>query len=82
MDKVTVVRPMLGIAHMIACCEKDATDAEILEACNRLNPSGTTGGWASVIREGHRDDFWNPVGKLCPVKCSDDENRLHIVVGC
>jgi hypothetical protein len=57
---------------MQVCCEKDATDEEILSVCNRENPSGTHNGWSSVIRTGD--------GML--VVCSEDTGRLHILVEC
>lgn len=72
MKKVLVTRPMVGICHMQVCAEKNVTDDEILQACNKENASGTTNGWAEVIRDG--DDS--------PVECADDANRLHILVSC
>jgi len=72
MAKVIVTRPMLGLCHMQVCAIKDVTDEEILEVSNRENPSGTTGGWSSVIREGD--------GK--PGQCSDYPNRMHFLVQC
>lgn len=57
---------------MQVCCEKDATDEEILDVCNRENPAGTRIGWGEVIRE----------GQGAPVVCKDDPGRLHILVSC
>lgn len=76
MDRVVITRPILGICHMAVCAAKDATDEEILDVCNRENPSGTSAGWASVVR----DDPEYPQAN--PVQCADDSERLHIMVSC
>lgn len=39
MNKVIIASPMIGICHMSVCCEKDATNEEILEVCNGENPA-------------------------------------------
>jgi hypothetical protein len=75
-NKVVVTQAMIGICHMAVCCEKEATDDEILAVCNRENPSGTTRGWNSVVR----DDKDHP--QCNPVVCADDPNRLHVMVAC
>lgn len=72
MEKVIITRPILGICHMQACVEKDATDDEILEVCNKENPSGTTNGWTNIIR-------W---GDGAPVQCEDNPDRLHVLAVC
>jgi hypothetical protein len=72
MARVIVTRFMVGICHMQVCAIADVTDEEILEVCNRENPSGTTAGWGKVIREGdgkHR-------------QCSDYPDRMHFLVEC
>lgn len=79
MEKVIVTRPMIGICHMQVCCDKDATDQEILDVCNRENVSGTSNGWALVIRKLDADSIFQTPG---PVQCADDPNRLHIMVAC
>ena len=75
MERVIVMRGMVGICHMLVCVERDATDDEILSVCNRENPSGTTCGWTNVVREG---DEMAPG----PVECSEHPNRLHMLVSC
>lgn len=77
MDRVVVTKSIHGIAHMQVCAVSDATDDEILEVCNRLNPSGTSNGWSSVCHED--SEFW---GKVAPVQCADDPTRTHFIVGC
>ena len=77
MDRVVVVSPVVGIAHMRVCAASDATDDEILSVCNRLNPSGTSHGWSTVCRGD--DNFW---GKVGPVQCADDPTRTHFMVAC
>ncbi len=54
-QRMLVARPMIGICHMQVCVEKDCSDEEILEFCNRENLAGTSNGWARVIRE---DEDW------------------------
>jgi hypothetical protein len=76
-QRVIVTRAIMGICHMQVCACKDATDEEILATCNSENPSGTQNGWSVVC---HADDeFW---GKLAPVKCEDDPERIHYMVAC
>lgn len=72
MDKIVLLKAFFGIASMVVCADKDATDEEILEFCNSVNPSGTSNGLCEIDREGAR----------APVPCNDDPNRLHIIVNC
>ena len=72
MNRIITSTPVLGICHMQVCAEKDVTDDEVLTHCNRDNPSGTSNGWSSVVRD----------GKNAPVPCHYDSQRLHILVGC
>ena len=72
MDRVVITNPAIGIYYMQVCVVADASDEEILEVCNRENPSGTTNGWTSIIRK----------GKGSPVKCADDPRRLHVLAVC
>ena len=81
MERVVVTRAIVGIAHMQVCAVADATDEEILAVCNVQNPSGTTAGWVSVIRENYDDEFWGGKKKR-PVVCADDPTRKHFIVGC
>lgn len=76
-DRVVISRPIVGLAHMQVCAVDDATDDEILAACNRLNRSGTTNGWTTVHRSA--DEFW---GDVAPVACHDHVGRMHFIVGC
>lgn len=75
-ERVMIVKNFHGICHMIVCVEKDATNDEILEMCNRENPSGTSLGWCKVVREENEDPNRNPV------PCDEIDNRLHILIGC
>lgn len=77
MNRVIVTRPIIGICHMQVCAHNDVTDDEILEVCNRENPSGTSNGWSTVC---HTDsESW---GKVGPVQCKDDPERTHYMVSC
>lgn len=70
--RVMVTRPVLGLFYMQVCAAAEATDEEILAVCNRENPSGTTNGWTTVIRDGDGE----------PVQCDGDPDRLHFLVSC
>lgn len=74
MARVEVSAMMVGICHMQVCAERDVSDEEILAVCNRENPSGTSLGWTTVIREGE--------AKQEPIQCADDASRLHFLVAC
>jgi len=76
MNKVIITKPMQGICHMQVCAEKDTSDEEILDVCNRENPSGTKAGWSEVIR----NDKEHPVNN--PVTCDDHSSRTHFLVVC
>ena len=77
--RVIVTKPMVGLCHMQVCAVKDATDEEILEICNRENPSGTSNGWSQVCHNTEPDKFW---GNLMPVQCAEHEDRVHYLVAC
>lgn len=76
MGKVEINRFFLDLCHMQVCAEAGATDEEILDACNALNPSGTTLGWTRVIR----DDPEYP--NRNPVTCATNPKRVHFLVTC
>lgn len=80
MERVIVTRPILGICHMQVCAASDATDEEILEACNRLNPAGTSHGWAEVIRADITEGYW--AGAKGPNPCAEIPGRTHFLVSC
>ena len=85
MDRVIVTSPFCGILYMQVCAIADATDEEILEVCNTKNPSGTTMGWANVIRENREvGTMDNPKKKvnLAPVQCKDYPDRKHFIAVC
>ena len=67
--RVIVTRPVVGICNMQVCIVKDATDEEILRVCNKENPSGTSHGWATVVRS----DI---------AICANDKDRQHLFVQC
>lgn len=77
MNRVVVTRHMIGICAMQVCAEHDVTDEEILEVCNKENPSGTTSGWCRVIRHDEND-----LRHAIPVVCENDSNRRHFIVLC
>jgi hypothetical protein len=75
--RVTVTCAFLGLCHMQVCAVADATDAEMLEQCNRENPAGTSRGWRYVYRTD--DPLW---GRTAPVVCQHDATRRHFLVRC
>jgi hypothetical protein len=68
MNRVVILKPVVGLCYCQVCAVDDANDDEILEVCNRENPSGTSAGWCEVIHE--------------PVRCIDDPDRVHLLVAC
>jgi len=77
MDPIIMTKPMVGIAHMQVCANRDVLDEELLVYANRVNPSGTEFGWTTVLREKdpNRPDS-------IPVTCSDDPERVHYLISC
>ena len=67
--RVQITRPWAGLCHMQVCVAADATDEEILEICNAVNPSGTSRGWETVDR-----------GDVVP--CANEPGRIHLIVEC
>jgi hypothetical protein len=81
MERVIVTRPIMGICWMSVCAVDDATDEEILEICNKENPSGTTAGWARVIRkETELTSLENE--NIRPILCSQEQGRIHFIISC
>lgn len=72
MKRVIVTRDYVGLTCMQVCAVEDATDEEILEVCNRENPSGTEAGWSTVLRGEHDG----------PVRCETYPDRLHWLAQC
>ncbi len=66
----------VGFLAIIIHAPKDATDEQLCEAANRLEPCGTTHGWAHV----HRNDTERPESN--PVPCIDDPDSMHFVISC
>lgn len=79
--RVVVTRPFMGICAMGVCAVSDATDDEILDACNSLNPSGTSKGWVEVVREVEEGNIFK-VPQSLPIRCADDAARTHFIVLC
>lgn len=77
MNRVVVTRPFCGLLYMQVCAIANATDAEILETCNRANICGTSLGWAQVIRDPEPES-----GRIAPVVCEDNNTRIHFMVAC
>ncbi len=72
---VLIIQRVVGVMHMQVCAEADTTDEEILEVCNRENPSGTANGWMKVLRD---DSSFGPTTCKCPR--DDTHNRKHYMV--
>lgn len=87
MERVEITRPiitdagLMGLAMMQVCAVDDATDEEILLACNRDNPAGTSNGWCEVVRVADESSPYKTENKL-PVDCEDHTGRKHFVVLC
>jgi len=80
MARVLVMNPLAVLSGMAVCAVADATDEEILDVCNRENPSGTRGGWSSVVRT--LDQTINNNEGQVPCPCRDHPERMHFLVFC
>lgn len=80
MNRVVITKEIYGPCFMQVCAEFDVTDEEILEVCNRENPSGTDLGWTRVFRED--STFMNEPFKSAPVACANHAGRTHFIVVC
>ncbi len=74
MNRIIVLKPVVGIYSMQVCAVSDATDREILSVCDAENPSGSARGWTQVDR--------SKGGAPGPVVCVDDPQRQHFLVDC
>jgi len=81
MDRIVVISCFAGLFGMRVCAEADVTDGEILEVCNRENPSGTSCGWSAVVREAEEGSPFKREDTL-PVHCDKYPERLHFLVLC
>jgi hypothetical protein len=81
MKRVIITQPIFGICYMQVCAEADASDEEILEVCNSENPSGTTNGWAEVIRTVEEEHNYR-IPNFQPVQCSEYSDRQHFLIVC
>jgi hypothetical protein len=80
-QRVIITKPIMGICGMQVCAIATVKDKEILEICNRENPSGTTNGWGTVIRRVKKDELFH-IKENLPVTCLDDPTRKHFIVLC
>jgi len=78
--RVILTKSFVNIFTMQVCAVSDATDKEILDECNLGNPSGTSGGWSSVIRES--DERLGREKNNVPMPCDDHAGRIHFLVVC
>lgn len=82
MERVVITKAMMNpadwgimaLVYMQVCAVADAADEEILAVCNTQNPSGTSNGWARVVRSGEEN--------LLPAVCGQDAGRMHFLVTC
>lgn len=70
--RVIVTNPVIGLCFMQVCAVEDATEEEILRVANRENPSGTSNGWSSIVRD-------EPNG---PGPCAEINGRIHYLLVC
>jgi hypothetical protein len=80
LKRVEITRFWAGLCGMQVCAIPDATDKEILEVCNRENPSGTELGWGKVIRK--MEDVVGGNEGMLPNHCTDFPERIHYLVVC
>jgi len=76
LEDVFILNSFWGLCAMRVCVLNGVLDEKILEVCNSLNPSGTTGGWQKVYKENDEEK------DLRPIPCDDYSNRTHYIVAC
>lgn len=76
MNRVEIVAPFVSLIAMRVCAVKDASDEEVLEVCNRDNHAGTQLGWCTVARENYERE------EARPITCSENADRVHLMVLC
>ena len=81
LERVIITKEFVGIFFMAVCAVDEATNEEILEKCNRENPSGTTAGWSSVVRALEPGDE-SITEEHLPQACAEYPDRTHFLVGC
>ena len=64
-----------GLLDMQICVPKEYTDAQVVEAANRLNPCGTNNGWF-IRKQGSK----YLAGKDERVTCAKDPDNVHIML--
>ena len=83
-QRVMVTGLFAGIFSSHVCVVKDATDEEILRACNREDPRAAGFSWTKVIRtKKDIQDLKLNVAKGfqgIPVPCVECPDRIHMVV--
>jgi hypothetical protein len=79
--RVIITRRVVTTCFMQVCAVADATDEEILEVCNRKNPSGTEHGWNQVVRRVKKKSLFLSK-KSEPEPCEEHPGRLHFLVLC
>lgn len=82
MDRVEVIQGVFAMIGMRVCAVADATDEEILAACNSQNTAGTQSGWTTVVRASEGDDSMFAGPNKVPKQCAEYGDRMHFVVLC
>lgn len=81
-QRVFVVEGYHGFRAQQVCVVPEATDEEILEACNRENPQLVTGGWHTVVRDKEHARELGVDECAAPGNCVECPPRLHKIVLC
>lgn len=68
---------LTGVFYMQVCVPCEWTDAEVVAFANYANPAGTSNGWV-IRKEGDAALSGNPAR----VTCSQQPNRVHIMLDC
>lgn len=81
-QRVFVVKGYNGFRAQQVCVLPEATDEEILKACNAENPQLVTGGWHTVVRDEEHAKELGVDETAAPGKCVECEGRLHKIAIC
>ena len=78
MEKVIQTVAFVNIYTCQVCAEKDLTDEEVVQLLEESNPTGTSNGWSSIVRE-----VTDVFDESCmPKPCADYPDRMHYLVTC
>jgi hypothetical protein len=81
-ERVFISQPYCGMYAMQVCVLPEVSTQEILDVCNRENPSGTGSGWNKVINSKAAAIEAGLAVDTAPGPCVECAGRQHKIVMC